>query len=81
MTFLEIKNQILFKHHKDINFWYRIIGEMVERFEMSCGFEDVTASVTRNLNGKSCEIRCCNGEWKLIEPEGWKWNGYMWERV
>lgn len=81
MTFLEAKNLILFKHHKNIDFWYRIIGEIVDQFELSCGFEDVTASVTRNLNGKSCIISCHNGEWSIIEPEGWTWNGYVWTRV
>ena len=35
MSYSEFKNEILFNFHKDINFFYKIIGEF---FELTNGF-------------------------------------------
>lgn len=30
MSYTEMKNIILFRYHKDINYWWRLLGEMFE---------------------------------------------------
>lgn len=43
MSYTEMKNTILFQYHKDIGFWYKLVGEFFEetdgfskRYEKKC---------------------------------------------
>ncbi len=33
MTYMEMRDIILFRHHKDITYWWRLLGEMFEKTE------------------------------------------------
>ena len=79
MTYKEIRNNILFHHHKNIDFWYKLVGEM---FEETHGFTE-PGCLKRNLSGMTCviEFDYAHYEWKIIEPEGAIWDGYVWKKV
>ena len=63
MTQMETKSKILFKYHKDMDFWCKLLGEF---FESTKGF---TRSFSKRytLNGAKIEITWANGSWDIKE--------------
>ena len=61
MSYTEMKNTILFRYHKDINFWYRLLGEM---FEKSNGFSE-SGIITRKLDGEKRTITWKDYSWSI----------------
>lgn len=54
MGYTEMRNAILFRYHKDINYWWRLLGEM---FEGTDGFtEGKTYTIRCVLDGKKVSI-------------------------
>lgn len=77
MSYMEMKNAILFHYHKTIDFWFKLVGEM---FEATDGFSN-TGSLKRNLCGESCTIIWNSYEWAIDEPNKLHWNGLYWEKI
>jgi hypothetical protein len=63
MTQMEIKSKILFKYHKDMDFWRKLLGEFCE------GTNGFTRSFSKRctLNGIKIEITWANGSWDIKE--------------
>ena len=59
MTREQMKNAILFKYHKNIDYWYRLLGAMFE------GTEEFTKpyKIKCTLDGKTCLIGWNNCGW------------------
>lgn len=62
MTYEEMKHEILFHYHKNIDFWFKIVGEM---YEATKGFKN-SASIKRIMNGVNYNI-----SWGAYD---WAWN-------
>lgn len=64
MSLKDIKNKILFEYHKDINYWYKLLGEFYENTE--CFTDAYTKRC--HLDGKLCEITwSTHWDWELLE--------------
>lgn len=61
MSFTEMRNAILFRYHKDINYWWKLLGEM---FEGTDGFTK-EFQIRRVLDGKVCFIRWNDYSWDI----------------
>ena len=61
MSFTEMKNTILYRYHKDINYWWRLLGEM---FEGTDGFTK-EYKIKCVLDGKSCYVSWNNYSWEI----------------
>ncbi len=62
MSMSEIRKEILFRYHKDINYWWRLLGEM---FEGTDGFTE----------GKKYTIRCVlDGKKVFITWDAYSWD-------
>lgn len=61
MSFTEMKNAILYKYHKDINYWWRLLGEM---FEGTDGFTK-PYKIKCRLDGKSCCVSWNDYSWDI----------------
>ena len=61
MSHEQMKNTILFKYHKNIDYWYRLLGEMFE------GTEDFTKpyKIKCVLDGKTCYINWDGYNWSI----------------
>lgn len=59
----EMKSTILFKYHKFLDFWWRLLGEFCERTE---GF---TRPYNKRciLDYRKVEITWANGSWEIKE--------------
>ena len=63
MNHTEMKNAILFKYHKFIDFWYKLLGEF---FENTKGFTE-PFSKRCTLDGIKTVITWANGSWEIRE--------------
>jgi hypothetical protein len=63
MSYTEMKNAILFRYHKDINYWWRLLGEM---FEGTDGFTKAY-EIKCMLDGKLRYVRWDNYDWDIVE--------------
>lgn len=63
MTYTEMKNTILFKYHKFLDFWYKLLGEF---FENTNGFTQ-PFSKRCTLDGRKVEIKWDDYEWSIQE--------------
>ena len=61
MTYEEMKREILFYYHKNIDFWWQLVGEM---FEKSNGFTKA-AEITCGIFGMKYCISWDNYEWRI----------------
>ena len=62
MSYEEMRKTILFKYHKDINYWWRLLGEM---FEGTDGFTE----------GKTYKIKCVlDGKRVFIVWDAYSWD-------
>lgn len=61
MSFTEMKNAILFKYHKDINYWWRLLGKM---FEETDGFTK-KGRVQCVLDGETCYVTWNDYSWDV----------------
>ena len=52
MSYKEMKKTIIFYHHKNIDYWYKLVGKM---FEITNSFTKY-GEIKLNLNGKKCCI-------------------------
>lgn len=61
MTHEQMKNVILFRYHKNIDYWYKLLGEMFE------GTEEFTKPYEKKctLDGKSYCISWNNDGWNI----------------
>ena len=55
MSFDEMRREILFRYHKDINYWWRLLGEMFEgtdgftkEYKIKCVLDGKSRMVTWN---------------------------------
>lgn len=63
MTYNEMKNQILFHYHKNIDFWYKLVGHM---FESTNGFTENGLIICNLDNTKMHLIWWCDeNAWEL----------------
>lgn len=63
MSYEEIKKLIIFHYHKNIDYWYKLVGEM---FETTDGFTKY-GEVNRNFNGEKHCITWENYSWYISE--------------
>ena len=63
MTTTEMKNAILFRYHKYIDFWHKLLGEF---YENTNGFTQ-PFSKRCTLDGIKTEITWANGSWDINE--------------
>ena len=63
MAYMEMKNTVLFKYHKNIDFWWKLLGEF---FEGTNGF---TQSFMKRctMDGRKVEITWIDYEWSVKE--------------
>ena len=61
MSLTEMKREILFKYHKDINYWWKLLGEM---FEGTDGFTK-EYTIKRTLDGSACHITWNDYSWTI----------------
>lgn len=61
MPYDRMKNTILFKYHKNIDYWYRLLGEMFEGTE---GFKK-PYKMKCTLDGKAHFVSWNNYEWDI----------------
>lgn len=61
MSYNEFKKLILFRYHKDIKYWYTLVGEM---FECTEGFTK-TGSISRTFDYEMHTITWNNYEWEV----------------
>lgn len=61
MSLTEMKNAILYKYHKDINYWWRLLGEM---FEGTDGFTK-PYKIKSRLDEKYCYVSWENYNWHI----------------
>ncbi len=62
MSFSEMKREILYRYHKDINQWWRLLGEM---FEGTDGFTK-PYEITCVLDGKKCKVTWNDYSWDIL---------------
>lgn len=63
MTYNEAKYAILFQYHKNIDYWYKLVGEM---YEVTDGFTKF-GEIAKKFNGIKYYIRYNNNEWYIVE--------------
>ena len=63
MSYTEMKNQILFHYHKNIDFWWKLLGEF---FEGTDGFTK-PFSKRCTLDGIKTEITWADYSWEINE--------------
>ena len=61
MSFNEMRNEILYRYHKDINYWWRLLGEM---FEGTDGFTK-PYKINCVLDGKFCYVSWNDYSWYI----------------
>ena len=61
MTYKEVKYHILFKWHKHIDYWHKLVGEM---FEETKGFT-VAGKLKKRYEGELYEVAWSNYEWRI----------------
>lgn len=63
MSYSEMKISILFRYHKDIDYWYKLVGEF---FENTDGFTK-PFSKRCTLDGIKTEITWVDYSWEIKE--------------
>jgi hypothetical protein len=63
MSFSEMKKTILNHYHKDINYWFRLLGEM---FEGTDGFTK-PYKIKCRLDNKCCYVSWDDYSWDIEE--------------
>ncbi len=61
MSYNEFKKLILFHYHKDIKYWYTLVGEM---FECTEGFTK-TGSISKIFNNKMHAVVWNGYDWEI----------------